>query len=610
MTRIVKTVVSALFLFFLGLHSHAQVKIPIAKDDSSRMQMLGSQSQIIGEIQAIRIADSIKMAALERQIMDLKSYEQAKKKALQREIDNTRLQDSLRSLDQRNMIDSLRQIEHGFPVVPFPRDTIYTIYSNIGSFTPKERAASQEKRIRELADDYQFNPDSLVVRASETTSDISYKDRIIFGVTDVDALWEGTDRNSLALENRAKIAAAVMIYREETSWSTMLKNAGIAFAILVLFGTFIHFMNKLFRVIRRKIETYGATKMKGVNIKGYALLDTNREIKIAVFITTVLKWVLMLILVYVALLILFGLFPWTRHISETLIGFFLNPLVAMFRAVVDYLPNLFTIVVIVLVFRLVMKGIRFLKSEIESESLKLPGFHPELANPTFQITRVLVYSFMFVVIFPYLPGSESPVFKGVSVFLGVILTFGSSGSLSNLIAGLVLTYMRSFRIGDRIRIGSDTGDVIEKGILVTRIRTPKNEIISIPNSNALNTNLVNYSSDAPERGLIIHASISIGYEAEWRQVYKLLIEAAGETEFIEKESAPFVLQTALDDFYVSYQINAYLKNANIQASVYSQLYEKIQDKFNEAGVQIMSPHYEDDKEIVVIPERYRKENKS
>ena len=344
---------------------NAQGKTHMAKDDSSRMQMLGSQSQIIGEIQAIRIADSVKMATLEREIRELKSYEQAKKKALQREIDNTRLQDSIRSLDQRKRIDSLRQIEHGYPVVLFPHDTIYTIYSNIGAFTPKERAASQEKRIQELATDYQFNPDSLVVRPSETTSDICYKDRIIFGVTDVDALWEATDRNSLALRNRAKIVAAVMIYREETNWRVILKNAGIALAILILFGTFLHFMNRLFRLIRRKIESYGATRIKGFNIKGYALLDTNREIKIAVFITTILKWVMILIVVYFTLLILFGLFPWTRHISDTLLGFFLNPLVAMFRALVIYLPNLFTIVVIVFVFRLVIKGIRFLKSEIE-----------------------------------------------------------------------------------------------------------------------------------------------------------------------------------------------------------------------------------------------------
>lgn len=600
--------VSAL-LGFPWVPANAQVTEHLAKDDSSRIQMLGTQSQIIGEIQAIRISDSVKMAVLEREIGELKSYEQAKKKALQREIENTRLQDSIRSLDQRKRIDSLRQIEHGYPVVPFPGDTLYTIYSNIGSFTPKERAAGQEKRIQELAEDYKFNPDSLVVRSLETTSDICYQDKIIYGVTDVDALWEGTDRNSLALKNKLIIAAAVTKYREETNVSTILKNAGIALAILALFGIFFHLINRVFKQIRHKIDSFGATKMKGFKIKGYALLDTNREINIVLFITAVVKWILVVLLIYITLLILVGLFPWTRHLSETLVGLFLNPLVAMLKAVVNYLPNLITIVVIVLVFRLVIKGIRFLKSEIERESLKIPGFHPELANPTFQIARVLVYAFMFVVIFPYLPGSESPVFKGVSVFLGVILTFGSSGSLSNLLAGLVLTYMRSFKVGDRIKIGPDTGDVIEKGILVTRIRTVKNEIISVPNSNALNTNLVNFSSEAPERGLIIHASVSIGYEAEWRQVYQLLLEAASETEFLEKEPAPFVLQTGLGDFYVNYQINAYLKDANIQAFVYSRLFEKIQDKFNEAGVQIMSPHYEEDKETVAIPEKYRKGDK-
>jgi len=605
MNRLILAIISLL----LGLSftpSSAQVKPPTAKDDSTRMQMLNSQSHIIGEIQSIRIADSVKMATLEREIKDLESFELTKKKELQLEIQHTKLQDSLRSLDQRKRIDSLRQVEPGYPVIPFSTDTIYTIYSNIGSFTPKERATGQEKRIQELADDYQFNPDSLVVRSSETSSDICYNDKIIMGVTDVDALWEGTDRNSLALQHRDAIARAVVKFREETSFKTILTKTAIALAVLALLITMIIIAKRLFRWIRNKIETIGSMKLKGVLIKGYALLDTEREIKIMILLARIVHWLLILLFVYFTFLFLFGLFPWTKHISETLLGFIINPLKGIINAMIGYLPNLFTIAVIVAVFRLAMKGIHYLKDEIENEKLRIPGFPADLANPTFQIARVLVYAFMFVVIFPYLPGSDSPIFQGVSVFLGVLFTFGYSGSLSNLIAGLVLTYMRSFKIGDRIKIGTDTGDIIEKGLLVTRIRTPKNEIISIPNSNALNANLINYSSDAPERGLIIHATVSIGYDAEWRQVHQLLLAAANETEFLEKEPAPFVLQTSLDDFYVSYQINAYLKNANIQASVYSRLFENIQDKFNEAGVQIMSPHYEKDKETVVIPERYRK----
>ena len=599
-----------LLLALSGIQVNAQNKRHEDSHDSSRMQMLGSQSHIIGEIQAIRIADSVKMAALEREIRDLKSHELKKKKELQHEIDITRLQDSIRSLDQKKRIDSLRQVEPGYPVVPFPGDTIYTIYSNIGSFSPKERAAGQEKRIQDLAEDYQFNPDSLIVRSSETTTDIWYSDRIIMGVSDVDALWEGTDRNSLALKHRDAIAHAVVKFREETNWRTILFKTGIAAAVLALLITLIVFINRLFRWILGKIETIGSMKLKGVLIKGYALLDTEKEIRLAIFLTRIMKWILILVFIYLSFLFLFGLFPWTKHISETLLGFIITPLKKIGGSIISYLPNLFTIIVIIVVFRFILKGLLFLKIEIENEKLNIPGFHADLANPTFQIIRVLVYAFMFVVIFPYLPGSDSPIFKGVSVFLGVLFTFGSSGSLSNLVAGLVLTYMRSFKIGDRIKIGGDTGDIIEKGLLVTRIRTPKNEIISIPNSNALNANLVNYSSEAPERGLIIHATVSIGYDAEWRQVYQLLLDAANETEFLEKDPAPFVLQTSLDDFYVSYQINAYLKNANILASVYSRLFEKIQDKFNEAGVQIMSPHYEADKDTVVIPEKYRKKKKS
>jgi small-conductance mechanosensitive channel len=261
---------------------------------------------------------------------------------------------------------------------------------------------------------------------------------------------------------------------------------------------------------------------------------------------------------------------------------------------------------IVLVFHYVLKGLKYIRKEIEREALRIPGFYPDLANPTFQIARVLIYAFMVVVIFPFLPGSNSPVFQGVSVFLGVLFTFGSSGSLSNLISGLVITYMRSFQIGDRVKIGDVTGDVIERSMLVTRIRTIKNEVISIPNSSVLGNHLTNYSSDAISRGLIINSTVTIGYDTPWRQVHGLLIQAALETPGIESEPVPFVLQTSLDDFYVSYQINAFTRAPNMQAQIYSSLHEKIQDKFNEGGVEIMSPHYraQRDGNTTAIPASY------
>ncbi len=198
---------------------------------------------------------------------------------------------------------------------------------------------------------------------------------------------------------------------------------------------------------------------------------------------------------------------------------------------------------------------------------------------------------MAVLIFPYLPGSDSPIFKGVSVFLGVLFTFGSAGSLANVVAGLVLTYMRLFKIGERVKIGDVVGDVIEKNLLVTRVRTVKNEIISIPNLTVMNSHTINYSSDAHDRGLILHTTVTIGYDVPWRTMHQALLHAADRTEFLLKDPKPFVLQTSLDDFYVSYQINGYTKEANKQSRIYSELHGHIQDCCNEAGIEILSPHY-------------------
>ena len=194
----------------------------------------------------------------------------------------------------------------------------------------------------------------------------------------------------------------------------------------------------------------------------------------------------------------------------------------------------------------------------------------------------------------------------VSVFLGFLFTFGSAGSLSNIVAGLVLTYMRLFKIGDRVKIGDVTGDIIEKSLLVTRIRTIKNEIISIPNSTVMSSHAINYSSDAPSNGLIIHTTVTIGYDVPWRDMHQALIDAALKTDLVLPEPVPFVLQTSLDDFFVSYQVNAYVREANKQAKIYSDLHQNIQDVCNERGIEIMSPHYraQRDGNKTAIPDDY------
>ncbi|WP_311946777.1 mechanosensitive ion channel family protein [Mucilaginibacter terrae] len=418
--------------------------------------------------------------------------------------------------------------------------------------------------------------------------DIYYRNNLLVAVSEEDALWQQTTKELLAKSWKSSIGNAVKAYREETNWSTLVKEGAMALAVLILL---IYGINRLFRLLLSKTLNPEAWYSKGIRVKNYQLVDPAQSAHVLQALIRLTKWVVIIILIYLALPVLFGIFPFTKDISDTLMGYVTTPLRKIGMAVWNYVPNFVTIVVLVIIFRYVLKFFRYLKTEIERGKLTIPGFYPDWANPTYQILRVLVMAFMLIVIFPYMPGSDSPVFKGVSVFLGVLFTFGSAGALGNIVAGLVLTYMRAFKIGDRVKVGEVTGDVIGKSLLVTRIRTIQNEIISIPNSTVMGTHTINYSSDAPVNGLIVHTTVTIGYDVPWRQVHDLLINAALATPMIEKDPTPYVLQTSLDDNYVSYRLNAFTKEPNRQAVIYSHLHANIQDIFSEAGVEIMSPHY-------------------
>ncbi|HEU4788704.1 MAG TPA: mechanosensitive ion channel family protein, partial [Flavobacterium sp.] len=294
--------------------------------------------------------------------------------------------------------------------------------------------------------------------------------------------------------------------------------------------------------------------------------------------------------------------------ATTLLKWVFSPAKAALVGFLDFLPNLISILVIVILFQYLLKAIKFFVDEIQKGQIKIEGFYSDWAKPTFNIIKVLIYAFMLVIIFPYLPGSNSPIFQGVSVFVGVLFSLGSSNAIANMIAGLVITYMRPFKIGDFIRIGDVSGTVIEKTSLVTRVRTPKQEDITIPNATVLSSSSINYSANTAENGngLLIHTKVTIGYDTPWNNVHRALIEAALRTDLIEKIPAPFVLQTSLDDFYVAYEINAYTKQPNQQPAIYSKLHQNIQDCFNEAGLEIMSPHYNShrDGNKTTIPDTY------
>ena len=536
------------------------------------------------------MGDSLRLLELKNEILQLGTGNKSKIKTLSDEQERILMKDSLRRILQKLKIDSLRATVSGFPII-LSGDTLFYVFTKLGSYSPHERAEKISDRIYKLSEDYFYSADSLVIVPSDLTIDLTYGDETIVSVSELDAVWMNSTREKLAEEYKNIIAHAIKAYKIQNSWQSTLKEILLAVLVLLLLVLIIYSTNRFFKWIKNKIEKQKDLSIKGIRIRGYEFLDAGREVRVIFALINLIKWIIVLSLVYWSLPVLFGIFPWTGGLAGQLISYFLHPIKNILISIWDYLPNLFTIIVLVFFFRYFLRILRYFKFEIERGALKIPGFYIDWANPTYQIIRVLFLAFMLIVIFPYLPGSNSPVFKGVSVFLGVLFTFGSAGALGNIVSGLVLTYMRAYRIGDRVKIGDATGDVVEKSLLVTKIKTIKNEIISIPNSTVMSSHTTNFTAEAKEHGLILHTTVTIGYDTPWRQVHELLIKAALATDLIEKDPVPFVFQEQLSDFYVCYQINAYTRIANRQHITYSLLHQNIQDTFNEAGVEIMSSHY-------------------
>lgn len=583
---------SFVLVFFFTLVTSAQTDSTTTVVDSVPAVTTGDDFvKKLAELEKQRIADSIRRADLEARLDAVSSTNNRERTQLEAQLKQFETKESELLEKKRLQIESLKKTTRGFPVAGFEDDTLFLIYNRLGSFSAQERANAISSRIKRLTETLEFFSDSLKVNENEATVDVIYGNQTIASVTEVDALWFETTPLALATSYKEIIADAVTVYKEEHSLINLLKSIGMALLVIIVMGLIIKYVLRLFRWTALKIQRQKHKRLKAVTVKNYTLLDTERQVHVLLLINRILKWVTVLLAIYIALPLIFGFFPQTEAFAHELLGYIINPIKGIFLAIWNYLPNIFAIVVIIVVFRLLLKFLNFLKVEIAEGRLTFNGFYPDWANPTYQLVRVLVIAFAFVVIFPYLPGSESPVFQGISVFLGFLFTFGSAGSLSNVIAGLVLTYMRLFKIGDRVKIGEIVGDVIEKSSLVTRVRTPKNEIISIPNSTVMSSHTINYSSDAPEKGLIIHTTVTIGYDIPWKVMHQTLIDAALRTDLVLKDPQPFVLQTSLEDFYVAYQINAYVREANKQASIYSNLHQNIQDVCNENGIEILSPHY-------------------
>ncbi len=387
-----------------------------------------------------------------------------------------------------------------------------------------------------------------------------------------------------------------------------LQNIGLALGAILLLLIFIYGINRLFKLIYKKIYSLAGTKIKGLSFKKYQFLTPKYTAHLIVGGFKIVRLLIILIIFYFWLPLLFSIFHWTKDISNTLLGYTFDSLKALGSSFVNYLPSLFFICIIFVIVRYINKIINFFAREITNERLKINGFYKEWAKPTSVIVKLIIYVFALVFVFPYLPGSGSPAFQGVSIFVGVLLSIGSTGFVANAVSGLMIIYMRPFIIGDVVKIGDHIGTVVSKGMLVTRLNTPKNEEISVPNKMVVEGQIVNYSSEEKGIGIFIHTTVTLGYDVSWRTVHQAMIEAATRTSEIIDDPKPFVLQTALNDFNVAYELNAYTKNPSKMAATYSELHQNLQDCLNEKGIEILSPHYrvERSSNETTIPKEYKK----
>jgi len=372
-----------------------------------------------------------------------------------------------------------------------------------------------------------------------------------------------------------------------------LYRLGIALVIAIAQILFIRLIWLLFKRLDKKIEDAESEKIKPLYINKFRVLSAKHVVQALQIFFKIIKYVITVILLFLTIPIIFSLFSATKNIASILFGYILTPIKKIVMGAVDYIPNLFTIIIIVTVTRYALKALKYFAFQIEKGKLKLPGFFPDWAAPTLRISQVLLWAFTIAVIYPYLPGSDSKAFQGVSVFIGIIFSLGSTSAIGNLVAGIVITYMRPFKLGDRVQIKEITGFVVEKNLMVVRLKTHKNEYVTFPNMIILGSNIINYntSSDEDEEGLIIYTEITFGYATPWQTIHDILINAALNTAYVQKKPKPFVLQTKLDDFYASYQINCYTKEVSKIPAIYAELYANIQTGFQEAGLDLTTAHY-------------------
>lgn len=564
-------VIFCFFLVFLSFRGWAQ-------DNLSVTQL----HQELEQIKKLRERDSLKIDLLTNELKILLSLRSTNPEAALKE-------DSVYQAQVKE-IELLRGQNSGIPVV-FYNDTLFSIYTSLGPYLPEERKQNIEEKLLKIYKRPFFFQDSVVIKNSNGFVNIAYQNEIINGVSPSDALWAGISVDSLAQLQAIAIKKAITKQREAQSFRNNLLRIGELMLIIALVTLIVWGINRIFRYLKNKITAQERFFVKGIKIRNYEFIRKKQLQKIIERFLSVLRLALIVILIFSAIPLIFSLFPFTENWAEEISKWVWEPVKKVGFSIEQYLPKLVTIIIIVFIARYVLRLFRFFALEVERGNLVIKNFHKEWAQPTYSIVRFVFLILVVIIIFPYLPGSGSEAFKGVSVFLGILISIGSSSAVANAVAGLVITYMRPFQVNDWIKTGDVTGIVIEKNALVTRLRTINNEDVSVPNSAVLNGHTINYSSIGKTEGLVLTSKIKVRYDYPHNLVEELLIEAALKTKDISETPHPYVFQLSLEEINVVYELNAFTFVPENMYFIKSDLIKNIQNVFSQAKVEIASTQY-------------------
>ncbi|MEJ8826134.1 mechanosensitive ion channel family protein [Variovorax humicola] len=479
--------------------------------------------------------------------------------------------------------------------------TLFVVRSPLG-FPASERAAGIAKRIEAAARDRSIDPAFVRTGTVAGMTAIFAGPARIMVVSDADAQAAETTVEALAGAAEDRVRSAIIDYRVARSPERVRNATLLALTATVLFLVAAAVSVWLTIRLRRGIEHALHPRVQTLGFQSFAIV---RAEHIRAVLSGILKFVGLLVLLaltFAWLVYVLDLFPWTIGVGNALLEHVVTPLTTLGRDFLAAIPNLIFLAILYFIFRSALRIVRLFFDAVEQGRVKLQNFEPEWAMPTYKIVRLAIIAFALVIAYPYVPGSSSAAFKGVSLFLGVVFSLGSSGAISNIIAGYMMTYRRAFRVGDRVKIGEVTGEITAVRLQVSHLRTMKNEEVVIPNSQIINSHVVNYTTLARKDGLLLHTSVQIGYNTPWRQVEAMLLEAAHRTEGLVAAPKPFVLQTKLGDFAIIYELNVGCDDPRRMHELYSALHRNILDVFNEYGVSIVTPAYEGDPETPkVVP---------